>query len=174
MAENENTFPQGWRIVCRMKTIPTIVRSAPNMEMSITFLSSTSVSKRLSGMMLGGLLLLSGMLIAQPATATPNTEDAAAIEYLIRFVSESDMVFVRNFGKHEAKRAAGHIRDKYEHFEDEIDSPEEFIELSASKSLLTGRKYTVIDPQGIEIESRDWLLDELQAYRADPSRAASK
>ncbi len=114
--------------------------------------------------LLTGLIALS-LTLFSPVYAKPNADDSLTIEYLIDYVSQSDMIFVRNFGKHEPKRAAKHIRDKYDHFYDEIDSPEKFIELCATKSLLTGRDYRVIDPQGIEIKTSDWLLDVLSAYR---------
>jgi hypothetical protein len=81
------------------------------------------------------------------------------------------MVFERNFSKYEAKRAASHIRKKYDHFLDDIDSPEEFIELCASKSLMTGSEYNVTDPKGVTIKSRDWLLGELDNYRSNTDQA---
>jgi hypothetical protein len=116
------------------------------------------------------LLLLVGLAIAMPVHAAPNANDKLVIEYLIDYVSDSEMVFVRNFGKHDAKSAASHIRKKYKHFLDEIDSPEVFIELCASESLITGREYSVIDPQGNTFKTRDWLLNALNSYRV--SRAS--
>ena len=111
------------------------------------------------------LIWLVGLVLATSAYAAPNTNDKLTIEYLIHYVGDSEMVFVRNFGKHNAKGAASHIRKKYRHFLDEIDSPEMFIELCASKSLLTGREYHVIDLQGNTFKTRDWLLGALNGYR---------
>lgn len=111
------------------------------------------------------LIWLVGLVLAAPALAAPNTNDKLTIEYLIAYVGNSDMVFVRNFGKHNAENAASHIRKKYDHFIDEIDSPEVFIELCASKSLVTGREYKVVDPQGNAFKTQDWLLDALNYYR---------
>ena len=111
------------------------------------------------------LIWLVGLVLATSAYAAPNTNDKLTIEYLIHYVGDSEMVFVRNFGKHNAESAASHIRKKYDHFLDEIDSPEVFIELCASKSLLTGKEYKVIDPQGNTLKTRDWLLDALNRYR---------
>ncbi len=111
------------------------------------------------------LLLLAGLALSTPVHAAPNASDKLTIEFLIDYVGDSEMLFVRNFGKHNAKGAASHIRKKYKHFLDEIDSPEMFIELCASKSLLTGREYHVIDPQGNTFKTRDWLLGALNGYR---------
>jgi len=112
-----------------------------------------------------GLLLAMILFVSNPVHAQPNTDDTATIEYLIEYVSQSDMIFVRNFGEHAPQRAAKHIRDKYEHFYDDINSPETFIQLCATKSLITGRDYTVIDPRGNKIKTSDWLLGALNNYR---------
>jgi len=120
------------------------------------------------------LPILAGFALVMPVHATPNVDDTATIDYLIQYVSESNMVFVRNFGKHKPDRAAGHIRKKYQHFLKEIDSPEKFIELCASKSLVTGREYSVIDPDGNTIKTRDWLLAALDHYRSSAKQISGK
>ena len=58
------------------------------------------------------------------------------------------------------------MRRKYEHFRDEIGSTEEFIAYAATKSLVTGRAYRVQCPGEAPRSSADWLLGELEAYRA--------
>ena len=119
--------------------------------------------------LLSGLMLSFILLLANPVHAKPNTADSATIEYLIGYVSQSDMVFVRNFGQHTSHKAAKHIRTKYEHFYDDIDSPENFIELCATKSLVTGKNYIVIDPQGNKVKTSEWLLSALKTYRQQGS-----
>lgn len=116
-------------------------------------------------MLLSGLLLAVILLMASPVHAKPNTNDTVTIEYLIKYVSQSDMTFVRNFGEHSPQKAAKHIRKKYDHFLDDINSPESFIALCATKSLMTGRDYTVTDPQGNISKTSDWLLGALETYR---------
>jgi len=120
------------------------------------------------------LLLAAGIITATPAYATPSEEDAKAIEYLITYVSQSDMIFVRNFSEYTPVRAAEHIRAKYEHFIDEIDSPETFIKLSATKSLMTGRDYRVIAPDGSKLKTGEWLLSTLEDYREKQKQANSQ
>ncbi len=115
--------------------------------------------------LLSGLLLAVTLLMVSPVHAKPNANDTLTIEHLIEYVSQSDMTFVRNFGEHTPQKAAKHIRKKYDHFFDDIDSPEIFIALCATKSLMTGREYTVIDPQGNTSKTSDWLLGALKAYR---------
>lgn len=56
------------------------------------------------------------------------------------------------------------MRRKYEHFADRIRSPEEFIELAATRSILSGKPYTVRSEDG-EIPTAEWLLTLLAEYR---------
>lgn len=124
---------------------------------------------------LGGLaLLITGVSVTTSAAATPNETDRKTIEYLIEYIRASDMTFVRNFSKHASGEAASHILEKYAHFRNEIRTPEDFIELCATESLMTGRAYLVIDQQGGKQRSRDWLTDVLADYRNRQSRTATK
>jgi FPC/CPF motif-containing protein YcgG len=67
------------------------------------------------------------------------------------------------------------MRRKYEHFDDEIVTTEDFIERSATRSLITRRAYEVRFPDGTQMETARWLRDELAAYRAEhDGRAAAQ
>jgi len=106
------------------------------------------------------------LLMASNSAAAQQAEDLdGTIQYLITYVRDSGVTFERNFGSHDSVEAASHIEKKYQHFKDEIDSPEKFIELSATASLVTGKKYRVITEQGEEIPAGEWLNDELKRYR---------
>jgi len=104
--------------------------------------------------------------MASNSAAAQQAEDLdATIEHLITYVKDSGVTFKRNFSSHDSVEAAGHIEKKYRHFKDEIDTPEKFIELSATASLVTGKKYMVITKKGKEIPSGVWLNAELDRYR---------
>ncbi len=75
------------------------------------------------------------------------------------------MTFERNRSRYNGSEAAKHINKKYEHFKDEIDTVEKFIELCATGSLMTGKPYVIITGQGEQLPSSDWLNSELQNYR---------
>jgi len=120
------------------------------------------------------VLLLTSLTVGKPATVTPNASDARTIQYLLEYVRESSLTFRRNFSSHTSKEAASHIQEKYRHFQDEIESPEDFIDLCASKSLMTGRYYLIIDEQGHEIRTRDCLMKTLTSYRHGQSRTLTK
>jgi hypothetical protein len=89
------------------------------------------------------------------------------INYLIDYVGKSDATFVRNGQKHTPQEAASHIKAKYEHFKSEIKTPEDFIRLSASKSLLTGQPYLVRTVDGKEMHLDAWLTEALKKHRGD-------
>jgi hypothetical protein len=94
---------------------------------------------------------------------TENVDDT--IRYLLDFVSKSDCTFIRNGVPHTGKEAANHFRSKYEHFESEIKTPEDFIQMSATKSMITGKPYLVKTTEGTVIPCADWLGKVLADYR---------
>jgi hypothetical protein len=89
------------------------------------------------------------------------------IDYLINYVSKSNATFVRNGTSHSPTEAVSHIKAKYEHFKDQIKTPEDFIRLCASKSLVTGKPYLVRTPDGKEMRLDAWLSEALKQYRTE-------
>lgn len=102
---------------------------------------------------------------AAPARGAPTAQVEQTVQHLIGYVSGSGLTFVRNASEYSPKEAAEHMLKKYRHFRDDIDSPERFIELCATKSLMSGRPYLVIDSQGNAVPTGDWLQTELAAYQ---------
>ena len=90
----------------------------------------------------------------------------ASIQFLLTRVSQSGYVFIRNGKEHNSLDAAKHMRRKYEHFVDEIETPEQFIERAATKSMMTGRRYRIRFADGTEMDTSDWLLNELALFRS--------
>jgi len=89
----------------------------------------------------------------------------SAITYLLAYVQNSDVVFIRNNREHTPEEAAAHMRRKYEHFKDQIKTPEDFILLAGTKSLMTGKAYHVRMKDGRTMRSQKWLEDVLAEYR---------
>ena len=107
---------------------------------------------------------------------TPLSADTALegeIEYLLARVNNSSYVFVRNGDDHDSADAARHMRRKYEHFDDKgrIQSIDDFIELAATKSMITGKPYMVRFPDGSEMPTAEWLRNEIDAFRANDGAA---
>jgi hypothetical protein len=88
-----------------------------------------------------------------------------SINYLLDYIANSDATFIRNGQTHTPQEAVDHIKAKYEHFKNEIKTPEDFIRLSASKSLLTGQPYLVRTKDGKEMQLSAWLTDALKKRR---------
>lgn len=115
--------------------------------------------------MAGIALTLVLLLAAAPARGAPTAQTEQTIQHLIGYVSRSDMRFVRNTSEYTASEAAEHMLKKYRHFRDDIETPEDFIALCATKSLLSGKPYRVIDRQGHVLPTSDWLRAELAAWQ---------
>ena len=87
------------------------------------------------------------------------------IDHLLEFVDNAPCQINRNGKVYEANEAGAHIQKKYRYFEDKIDTTERFIELSATKSTMSGNYYTVKCGDTEWIKTQDWLLEELQNFR---------
>jgi hypothetical protein len=114
------------------------------------------------------LLLATMVLVVMSpwSMAARHTVDLdATVQYLIAYVKESDVIFERNSSRYNGSEAAQHINKKYQHYKDDIDTPEKFIELCATGSLVTGKPYLIITPQGEQLPSSEWLNTELAVYR---------
>lgn len=93
------------------------------------------------------------------------------IDYLLDYVSQSGLTFMRNGKTYTAPEAAGHMRRKYEHFQDDIGSAEDFIRLCATRSLVSGKPYTLVGKDGRELATADWLSRKLLEYRSKSAAA---
>jgi len=99
-----------------------------------------------------------GTFLVSPAVASP-ADDAYlhTIDHLLRYVEKSGCVFIRNDKEYNSEEAAKHLQLKYDFFRYEIKTPEEFIELAASKSSVSGRPYWVRCADHPPTPSADWL-----------------
>ena len=87
------------------------------------------------------------------------------VAYLLESIRTTACAFERNGTKHTGEDAYAHVRKKYDYFRDRIDSTENFIEYSATKSVLSGEYYMTICAEKVPVQTQDWLLRELDAYR---------
>lgn len=88
------------------------------------------------------------------------------VEHLLSFVKNSDCVINRNGTEHIGSKGVKHIQRKYDYFRDDIETTEDLIRLSATKSTMSGKYYTVKCPGEEVIRTQDWLLAELEKFRA--------
>ena len=110
--------------------------------------------------LLCGLLCQGGLVIADvPA------DQVAEVEHLLAYVENSGCTFVRNGDQHTAADSVSHILKKYDYYRDDIKTTEDFISYSATKSILSGKYYTVSCPGQEVMRTQVWLMAELRHYR---------
>ena len=103
-------------------------------------------------------------LLAAPLVATQRAE----IHALMAALHTSSCEFNRNNSWHNATDAKIHLLRKLDHLEGKnaVHSTEQFIELAASKSSVSGRAYQVKCGSAAPVDSKDWLSDQLKLIRA--------
>ncbi len=102
------------------------------------------------------LIVLSGGAIA---------DTQKEIEHLLSFVASTSCKYERNGTLHDGVDAQNHIKKKYDYFTDKINSAEDFIKYSATKSTMSGKNYKIHCANMPMQNSADWLLDELKKFR---------
>ena len=114
------------------------------------------------------LCLVLGLALAPAARAAPPAIAQTEINYLLGFIENSACQFFRNGSWCDARRAAAHLRDKYEMLAsgDRIHTAEDFIEDVATRSSLSGQPYQVRCGGDKAIATNQWLRDILTRYRA--------
>ena len=98
-----------------------------------------------------------------PVGAAESLEQTIA--FLLHRIETADAIFIRNGQAHTPQEAVEHVRAKYEHFKGQIKTPEDFIRLAATKSLLTGQPYLVRSRDGKEMPLNGWLSKALREHR---------
>ena len=105
------------------------------------------------------------LLFSIPVFADVPPGQKLEIDHLLNFVENSTCRMARNGKLYDGGDAVSHIKKKYAYFKDKIQTTEQFIELSATKSTLSGKYYMVQCGDGKQLRTRDWLLNELEKYR---------
>lgn len=113
-------------------------------------------------------LCLVSIAHAAPAPATATVE----IEALLAYVKQLDgATFVRNGSGHAPAAAEAHLRMKWENQAAKIKTADDFIELCATKSSLSGERYRIRLKDGAVRDSAEVLREELMRQRAGSKRA---
>ena len=107
------------------------------------------------------LLFLLILLSFRVSSEAGTTEEIAS---LLLFVEQSGCTFIRNGNHYDAFKAREHLEKKYNYYKERITTAEDFIQYSATKSMMTGEPYRVIC-NGVSLNTSDWLLVELDKLR---------
>ena len=92
-------------------------------------------------------------------------DSSKEIEHLLNFVASTNCKYERNGEMHSGEEAVEHIKKKYDYFSDGIETTEDFIKHSATKSKMSGNHYKIHCTDQPTIKSSAWLLTELAIYR---------
>ena len=107
-------------------------------------------------------------LVLLAGTALAGTQEE--IDHLLSFVANTSCKYDRNGTIHDGPEARDHINMKYEHYRKKVKTTEDFIKYSATKSLMSGKKYKIRCPGSEAVFASDWLLDELNAFRENADK----
>jgi hypothetical protein len=108
-------------------------------------------------------VLAATMVLAEDARPQKDTDETIA--YLLAFVAKSDCTFIRNGQSYTGKQASDHLKSKYQYFKGKIATPEDFIRLAATKSILSGKPYIVRTKEGKVLRCDEWMKQLLEEYR---------
>lgn len=113
--------------------------------------------------MAAGISLVA-ILTSVQAQTTPQV--TLEIKSLLDYVEHSECLFVRNGDEFTGPRARAHLEQKLNYLEgkNKVNSAEDFIELAATRSSMSGRAYEVRCPEGVQ-PAGTWLKRELQRQR---------
>ncbi|MFC1515263.1 DUF5329 family protein [Thermodesulfobacteriota bacterium] len=104
--------------------------------------------------------------LALPVTLLAETrQKQVEIDHLLKYIQGSGCTFIRNGKEFDPEATVQHIMGKYNYFKNEIESAERFIELCASKSIVTNTSYKISCSGEPPVESKAWLLQELSKFR---------
>jgi hypothetical protein len=87
------------------------------------------------------------------------------VDHLLVFIANSGCVINRNGTDYPAAKGVEHINNKYDYFRGDINSTEDFIALTATKSTMSGKYYEVKCPGSERTTTQAWLQSELKKYR---------
>jgi hypothetical protein len=113
------------------------------------------------------VLLLTSLAVSGDGPGQQSENIESTIQFLLKHVTDSGLIFIRNSERHASFDAAEHMNSKYEYFRDKIKTPEDFIQRCASKSLMSGKPYLVVLGNGEEVRTDAWLLRALTVYRSN-------
>ena len=113
--------------------------------------------------MIAGISLIAIVADAQVQTRPQTIEE---IKALLDYVEHSECQFVRNGSEYSGPRARAHLEKKLNYLEGKnmVNSAEDFIDLAATRSSMSGRAYEVRCPEGAQ-PAGTWLKRELRRQR---------
>jgi len=123
------------------------------------------------------LFLLTVAFVSASAAAPLAPAARAEIDGLLSRLETSGCEFYRNGSRHAAAEATPHLLGKLKYLEDRgaVQTAEQFIDLAASRSSVTGQAYLIKCGSAAPVESGAWLKSQLKVIRsASPAAPGPK
>jgi hypothetical protein len=113
-------------------------------------------------------LLLMLLAPAPAAHAEPPADVQIEVNFLLGYVDGSSCAFFRNGSWHDSHAAQAHLRTKYKYLvaRNLVHTTEDFIEMAATESSISGQPYLVKCNGTGTVTSSQWLHEELGRFRA--------
>lgn len=110
-------------------------------------------------------------LVMSPALAGTAPAVQVEINAMLDNLARSGCEFQRNGTWYSGERASQHLARKLEYIEQRggVISTEQFIDLAATQSSMSGKPYRVHCAGSLPIPSKTWLLDSLNRQRGSQS-----
>jgi hypothetical protein len=102
------------------------------------------------------------------SAAEPSVAVRTEVKLLLDAIEASGCRFNRNGTWYTAHEARLHLRDKYDRLaaRDAVHATEQFIDLAATQSSLSGRPYLIQCGDGPTLASNPWLREKLAQVRS--------
>jgi hypothetical protein len=112
-----------------------------------------------------GILL--ALTILPAARGAPPENAQVEINYLLNLIGASSCEFQRNGVWYDSKRAAEHLRSKYDLLagRELIKTAEDFIEKAATSSSMSGQQYQIRCGGAAPVTTHQWMFEQLTLYR---------
>ena len=102
-----------------------------------------------------------------PPLPAPRLSEAAKIQALIHSVEVlPGAVFIRNGSEYDGHKAADHMRMKLKYAGDKVQTAEQFIDLLATGSSMSGKPYHIRFADGRTVESAVFFHEQLRKLEA--------
>src|SRR4249919_330171 len=132
---------------------------------------------------IGAALLSSSAVLAKPnnqvppvAAPRPGTSvparmtEAAKIQALIASIQQlKGAVFIRNGVEYDGAKAADHLRTKLNYAGKKVQTAEQFIDMLATGSSMSGKPYRIRFADGHSVESAVYFHEQLKRLEAEPA-----
>lgn len=112
-------------------------------------------------------LFVLSLLVSSARAAETSAQE---IEFLVNYIKNSKVRFIRGGTEYSAQEGADHMRTKLARAGTRVKTAEDFISGIATKSYLRGDVYKVRIANGKSVETGPWLTEALRTHRQNASR----